>query len=303
MSAGWSAACVRARALLRRRLGAGGARELAASTSLTEALHTLVASPYGHAVRIGQSLAEAERAVSAVLLWHLRVLAGWQPQAGAELVRVLAGWFEVANVVDRLRAGDQPPFRLGALAVAGSRAEAAVTREELRQALAASAWGDPGSADPSAIVMSLQAAWAARVAFRVPQARAWACGGAALLVARERYSRRCRLPGAAARRVGVLFGGAGMEAASLEEFARRLPGQARWALEGVHEPSRLWQAEARWWWRVEQDAVAFLRRPGFGPDPVVGCVALLAADARRVQAALGSAARGGRPLEVFDVVA
>lgn len=303
MSAGWSAACVRARALLRRRLGTRGARRLAVSTSLAEALHTLAASPYGREVRAGQSLADAERAVSAVVLWHLRVLAGWQPQAGAEMVRVLAGWFEVTNVVDGIRERAQVPYRLGALAVAWPRLQAAETREELRRVLAVSPWGDPGASSPFAITVGMQLGWAARVAARVPQARSWAAGGAALLVARERYQQQRRLPETVGRRAAVLLGTAWTDAATLAVFTSRLSGAARWPLEGVRDPGELWHAETRWWRQVEQDAWALVRRPGFGPDPVVGCVALLGVDARRVQAALELAARGGGPVEVFDAVA
>ena len=61
----------------------------------------------------------AQRAVGAALLWHLRVLAGWQPVEGSQAVRALAGWFEIANVDDLLRAvsgaGRPEPFRLGRL--------------------------------------------------------------------------------------------------------------------------------------------------------------------------------------------
>src|SRR5689334_25150384 len=103
MPAGWVAGSVRARALARRRLGRAGDRALATTGSLGASIVTLAASPYGRDVRAGSSLADAQRAVGATLLWHLRVLAGWQPAEGSQAVRALAGWFEIANVDDLLR--------------------------------------------------------------------------------------------------------------------------------------------------------------------------------------------------------
>ncbi|SDZ18023.1 hypothetical protein SAMN05216215_105038 [Saccharopolyspora shandongensis] len=307
MSARWSAGCVRARSLLNRRLGIGGAREVAACSSLSEALHVLAAGPYHQEVRPGQLLEDAERAVAATVLWHLRVLAGWQPHEGAELVRTLAGWFEVTNVVEQTRVGEAEalpdPYHLGALAVSWPRLANAETADELRRALAASPWGDPGGSTALSVAVGMQLAWAVRVAVRVPQAQTWAAGGAALLVARERFLGDCPLAEAAARRAAVLLGAAALDAASLSDFRDRLPGEARWSLSGVAEPGGLWRAEAAWWARVDSDARRLVRSSGFGPDPVVGCIALLGVDARRVRIALELAARGGRPLEAFDVVA
>ncbi|MFS8098943.1 hypothetical protein LFM09_17585 [Lentzea alba] len=298
MSAAWIAGGVRARALLRRRAGAVSAREIAGCSSAAEAVALLVAGPYQRDVRPGQSLAQAEHGVAATLLWHLRVLAGWQPRAGAELVRLLAGWFEVANVVEHVRAlagataGQM--FRLGTLATAWPRLAATSSLAELQRALAASPWGDPGGADPQRIVAAVQLGWAARVAGGVPQAREWAAGGAVLLVAREQFLLGRPVPGSA------LLGDVGQLA--FTDFAARLPGEAAWALADVTDPAGLWQAEENWWRRVETDARTLLRGRGFGPDTVVGCAALLAVDARRVRAALESAARGGRQLEAFDAI-
>lgn len=307
MSAGWIAGCVRARAVLRRRLGRAGARELAASPSLTDGLHLLVAGPYHRDVRVGQTLDEAEHAVGMTLLWHLRVLAGWQPRAGAEQVRLLAGWFEVANTTELVRslagASAGPTYHLGTLAVAWPRLSASPSLAELRSALATSPWGDPGSEQPWAIVAGMQLAWASRVASGVPQARAWAMGGAALVVARERFVLGRSLPDPSLRRAAALLGTDLAGPASLAELARSLPGEASWAVAGVAEPEDLWQAETRWWTRVERDGLALMHRPGFGPDAVVGAVALLAVDARRAQAAQQIAARGGHPVEVFDALA
>ncbi|WP_112273945.1 hypothetical protein [Lentzea terrae] len=298
MSAAWIAGGVRARALLRRRAGAVGAREIAGCASAAEAVALLVAGPYLRDVRPEQSLAQAEHGVAATLLWHLRVLAGWQPRAGAELVRLLAGWFEVANVVEHVRAlsgaAAGQMFRLGTLATAWPRLAATSSLADLQLALAASPWGDPGSADPRRIVSAVQLGWAARVAGGVPQAREWAAGGAALLVARERFLLGHPVPGSA------LLGDVGQLA--FTDFAARLPGEAAWALADVTDPAGLWQAEENWWGRVANDARTLLRGRGFGPDAVVGCAALLAVDARRVRAALECAARGDRQLEAFDAI-
>ena len=73
MSAGWTAAGVRGRALLRRRLGADGAHEIAGATSWPAALAVLERTPYGRDVRSDMDLGAAQHAVSATTLWHLRV--------------------------------------------------------------------------------------------------------------------------------------------------------------------------------------------------------------------------------------
>ncbi|MBF6299017.1 hypothetical protein IU459_15905 [Nocardia amamiensis] len=115
MIAAWVAGTVRARTLLDRRLGTPRTRELAALPSLSAAQRVLLDSPYRRGIRPGQDLAETEHALAAALLWHLRVLAGWQPRAGARTVRLLAGGFEVANIVDHAHAlsGATPRLRSG----------------------------------------------------------------------------------------------------------------------------------------------------------------------------------------------
>ena len=64
------------------------------------------------------TMGQAQHAVRAALLWQLRVLAGWQPRAGAELVRGLAAWYEIANVEEQLRSfanePAEPAYELGA---------------------------------------------------------------------------------------------------------------------------------------------------------------------------------------------
>jgi hypothetical protein len=264
----------------------------------------LAATPYGHEVRPGQGLAQAQRAVAATLLWHLRVLAGWLPRRGWEMLRSLAGWFEIAGVDELLQrlAGrpSEEPFHLGALATAWPRLATARSTVELRERLAASPWGDPGETTARAMQLGMRLSWMARVGAELERATPWAAGAAALLVAHERFVAGRDLPAMALARARSLLGADALEATSLAELARRLPSRARWALEEITGPQELWLAEARWWSRVERDGFALLRDPRLGPAPVLGAVAVLAADAWRVRAALEVAARGGRAMEVLD---
>jgi hypothetical protein len=78
MSVGWVAGALRGGALARRRLGDGVA-ELAAKTSLDEALAFLSASSYGHRLKGDLDIISAQRAIGDTSVWHLRVLAGWLP--------------------------------------------------------------------------------------------------------------------------------------------------------------------------------------------------------------------------------
>ncbi len=311
MTTAWVAASVRARAMARRRLGAAAARGLASRPSLDEAVDALAATPYGRDVRPGHGLAEAQRAVAGTLLWHLRVLSGWAPHGDARILRVLAGGFEVANTDERIRelagAEPEPPFHLGSLATAWSQLQPAGSVGQIREVLARSAWGDPGADTPAAVHLGLRWSWAARVAATVPPAAPWAAGAAALLAARELARGGRRPTGDAARLAAPLLGAEWAQARSVRELAAVIPPDARWALEGVTADADLWVAEAAWWARLERDGFALLRRPLTTADPVVGSVAVLAADAWRVRAALEVAARGGAgragALEAFDALA
>ncbi|BBX82647.1 hypothetical protein MAUB_05200 [Mycolicibacterium aubagnense] len=301
---------VRAKAMLDRRIGSARARELAASGSLAQAQQILADSPYRHCVRGGQTLPEAEHALAATVLWHLRVLAGWQPRPGAGTLRLLAGWFEIANICAHARAvsggengENEALFALGALGTAWSRLRATSSVAELRHVLTETPWGDPGGDSPSDIAVGVGFAWARRVVVAVPEANDWACGGAALLVARRRFleGRLLELP--AQTNAERILGRRAMAAGSLQEFTSRLPPPARWALSGTADVGELWQAEFRWWSRVERDGLDLLRRPRFGSGPTVGAAAVLAADAWRCRAALQIAAGGGGSMEIYDAVA
>jgi hypothetical protein len=299
----WIAGSVRARALVRRRIGTARARQIAACPSAAAAVAELAGTPYGRDVHIGQSGAEAEWAVGATLLWHLRVLAGWLPPSGVEPVRVLAGWFEVANVeehVSRLEGRSAaPPYRLGALATAWSRVAAAETSEGVRAVLAASPWGDPGSAQAADIATAMRVGWAERVIAVVPDARRWASGAVALLAARQSGA---GLPASVRQRIEAIVGAGAVRAGSLPAFAAGAVARAGWALARHTDPGELWRAEADWWRQVERSGFALLARHRFGPRVVVGAVAVLAADAWRARAALACAGRGGA-VGVFDEVA
>jgi hypothetical protein len=342
MSAGWVAGSVRARALARRRIGAAEARRLAACRSLDEALEALAATPYGvspghgggrldrsslaavgrlwnggladHDARAGEAslddremLAAAQHAIAEAVLWDLRVLVGWLPQGGALLMRALAGWYEIANVTERLQELQGRPsgqtFRLGTLATAWPRLQRAATPAEMRAALANSAWKDPGGATEQALEVGLRARWAQRMASLGEPVQTWAAGAVALLFAGERFGAgRGDHPVLRAVAAGLL-GSAAVNAATLEELAGRLPRRVTWALDGVRSAADLWRAEAAWWTRAEQDGHRLLTGQGFDQRPVIGAAVVLAADARRVRAALEIAARGGSPAGAFDAVA
>lgn len=260
----WTAGSVRARLLADRCVGPRGAEAIAAAGSLEAGLGILAGTPYGRTVRPGMDLAAAQHAVAATLLWHLRVLAGWLPRGGAEVIRVLAGWFEIRNIEDRLAllAGSPrpPPYALGSLAGAWRLVAPAPTAAAVRAALAGSVWGDPATDDPAGIHLALRLAWAERVRRRVPEAARWAKGAVELLVLREQEAGRSDRPSTARSR-------------------------------GLGD---LWEAEEGWWRGLESDAASMLARPGHDRGVVVASVALLAADARRVRGALVTAVSDGR---------
>ncbi len=306
MSAQWVAGNVRARALLNRRLGAGHARVLAAMSSLTDAQHALAATAYGRDISVGQPVLDTDHAVSAALLWHLRVLAGWQPAQGAQAIRALAAGFEASNIAVHARrlagAPARPPYTLGALATAWPRLSETSSLMQLRDTLAQTMWGDPGSESPSDIALAVQIGWATRVTRSVPEARAWAYAQLALTVARRRLLEQRELPEPVLMRARLVLGAAAA-ASDLASFTDALATRVGWLFDGITEADGLWTAEARWWARVETEGLTMLGRGEFNRARTIGAVAVLAADAWRCRAALAVASRGGGPMDVYDVVA
>jgi hypothetical protein len=277
MSAGWVAGTVRARGMARRALGADAAARLAACRSLLTAQQLLRSTPFRDAAEPGLSLTDAQDAVAAAVLWDLRVLAGWLPPDGVRLLRLLACWFEIANVDELLQALAGRPaaveYQLGALATAWPRLRTARTTTELRVALAASAWGDPGAETGREIRFWIRNRWAERLAASQGQARTWATAAMALLRPAEAVP---------PRRAGTA----------------RSPSAAA----DVIRPTEPWQAEADWWRKVEREGRSLLRSSAADSGPVLGAVAVMAADARRVRAALAAAARGGLAPEDYDAL-
>jgi hypothetical protein len=309
VTAGWVAAGVRGRALLRRRLGQDETARLAASRSLGSALAALETTSYGREIRPGQDLAAAQHAVSATALWHLRVLAGWGPPLGAGPLRILGSGFEIANVTGRLLALSgapaRTPYALGSLATVWPGIAAARSPAELRAVLRSSPWGDPGSDELPVVRVSLQLAWARRVLDGVPGAADWAIAGAALTVARTLATgTRSSLGATASHDVTHVLGPDWWQATSISELGGQVPPAAARALQGVHSAHQLWQAEARWWAAVEAAATPLAARPRPDASSGVGVAVLLAADAWRLRAALALAEHGGGNLaEVLGAVA
>lgn len=327
MSAGWVAGSVRARMLAGRRLGLEEARHLAECGSLAAAVSML--DPTGYRIPperrppagsdAAGAVTIAQRAIGAAMLWDLRVLAGWLPQTGTSLMRALAGWFEIANLRERLveladrdagpagrpsgiARGQAEYFELGALATAWPRLRDCEDVAAMRAVLATSAWQDPGGEDAGALIAGLHARWAERIATLGDQPRIWAQAAVALILAGE-LAAAGRSASPKLDTVGsTLLGPEVKAASSVAELRRRLPRKVAWVLGDPATGWEPWQGEVAWWRRVEQDGLGLLASSGFDRKPVIGSVVVLAADARRVRSALGLAARGGG-LKVFDALA
>ncbi|MCQ1987150.1 hypothetical protein [Arthrobacter sp. zg-Y844] len=317
MRADWVAATVRARSMAQRRVGAGTCRELSALPDLPAAVEALEGSVYADQLTGARTLGAAQQATRRTVLWQLRVLAGWLPAGqDTQLVRAAAARYEADNIValaaalrrnvdsgtDPEPASDSAPvFDLGGLATAWPRLQTADSPETLQAMLAASPWGDPGSA--VSLPDMLTAVWLRRLASAAPATRPWAVAGAVLLAARLLLVTRTGTTDRLVSLLRPLIGTGWTEAASLSELTAALSPAAGQALAEVQEPHELWRAEARLAAQVEADGFGLLRAGLPGPDVVVGAMAVLAADAWRVRAALAAAATGTGRSEVLDAVA
>lgn len=216
MRSDWVAATVRAKAMARRRAGAGLCREAAALESLSRAVELFEQTGYGPELAATRNpdrtslrnsgpgpeadLAQAQHATRRSVLWQLRVLAGWLPVSGARMVRAAGAAFELANITVLCRrlqekAADEAGtplrrtvvlpeyFELGGLATAWPRLSRAGSLAELAELLRTSPWGDPGS--PEDLADTLAVVWIRRLAATAPQTRSWTVSGAALLAARR----------------------------------------------------------------------------------------------------------------------
>ncbi|WP_350275734.1 hypothetical protein [Kribbella sp. HUAS MG21] len=307
MSAGWVAATVRAKAMARRRLGAGAARRLAAAPGLADALSMLAGTAYARAAAPGTTLVEAEQAVAAAEIWQLRVLSGWLPRSAIGLARALGARYELANIEAHARAvatpgHRQPYYELGSLAMSWPRIAATISVSELRAALVASPWGDPGQASAETLHDILVFRWLRMVAAEAPQATEWV-SGAAVLVAAKQLLAAASGPGEGVVRAAVpLIGSDWVRTRSVPDLRAATPIPGRWVLDGVGGVAELWRAEAALAARIESDGFRLLRQGTPGVDPILGAVAVLAVDGWRVRVALGDAAYGAGPGEVLDVL-
>jgi hypothetical protein len=238
-------------------------------------------------------------------LWHLRVLAGWQPAQGAQAIRALAAGFEASNVVAHARrlagAPARPYYMLGALATAWPRLSETSSLTQLRETLAQTVWGDPGSESPSDIALAVQIGWATRVARAVPEAWAWAHARLALTLARRRLLEQRELSEPVLLRARAVLGAAAA-ANDLASFTDALATRVGWLFDGITDADGLWTAEARWWARVETDGLTVLGRGEFNRARTIGAVGVLGVDAWRCRAALAVASRGGGPMDVYDAL-
>ena len=277
MSAGWVAGTVRARGLVAGLPGAAAAAEVASATSLKDAVSLLAPTVYGEHVHAVESLVEAEREVSRAMLWQLRVLAGWLPLGGSEIVRSLAGWFEIRVIEERLAAlrGEAVPSRyvMGRLGVVARRVAAAATVDAVRRVLADSTWHQPRDMTRQEVHAHLTARWGERVHHDVPQAQAWVDAAVAVAAMRDARAKQALRSGAT-------------------QDGGRMPDVAG-----------IWRAERQWWDAVGASAERMLRSRIGTPEVVVGACALMAVDAHRIVTALELAERGGGHLESDDAAA
>jgi hypothetical protein len=320
VTAGWVAPSTRGRLLLRRRVGASGARALGSEESWAQARTELATTIYGASLPADADRRTARLCASAATIWQLRVLAGWLPPNATALARTFAASVEIAAVdrhVSRLArqagarsTGVEPvdAVSLGSLATAWPRVERATTLDQVRSILARSAWGDPGGSDPAAIRFGLRVAWGRRLLRQAPVTTNWVHGAAAVLVARELFLFGRDIPEVPARTIDQLLGPRWRNATSVASLADNVGASASWALladgsSASPSATDLWRSELGVISRVDEDASRVVESGRNGRNTVAAIMALLLLDLWRVGAAIESAGRGPLPQVVFDDVA
>jgi hypothetical protein len=298
VSGDWIAGAVRGRGLARHQLGSSGAERLGACHGIDDALAMLAGTTYERAARAGPNLEVVQHAVGAQALWHLRILAGWVPPGGVRVIQALAGWFEIANVEDMavaaLRADAGPPspgpFELGRLSTLWRRARRSGTLAELREAVAATGWRDPGGDTVEDLLVGLWLGWAGLLHQAVAERREWGSGLAAMVLAQDRF-----LPGGVGRQTSLRrvqgVGDRWWDTTDLESYIAALPVAAAWVFAGVGRTEELWLAEETWWGRLAEDGADLIRTEQLGRGTVVGAAAVILADAHLTQVALSRAVR------------
>ena len=307
MSAGWVAATVRSRALLRRAPGPIVAGELIDAASWSDARAAIAETAYGAELPAGADPDVARRVVAAAAVWQLRVLAGWLPPGGAGLVRVAVAPFEIANIGRHLAhlegAAPIEPIELGTLGTAWPNIASCSSAAEVRSLLRRSAWGDPGGSTRPEIELGLRAAWAHRVRRVTTIGRPWAVGALAVLAARERFAFDRRIAWRTQREIERVLGARWPDATTIDSFVEAIPREARWPFAGVAGASDLWRTELAVLGRIETDATEAARGAGHGPDIVAAVIALLLVDVWRSIAAIEAVGCAAVGREVLDVVA
>ena len=308
MKSDWVAACVRARSMAQRRVGAGSSLELAAEPTLAAALAALAPTYYAERLHGVSNLAAAERAISETVLWQLRVLAGWLPGTGTALARATAGTFEIENIValaHQLDGGTAAaePYRLGALATAWPRLGQADSRERLAALLRTSAWGDVGGGGPGQLRAALTVSWVRRLAAVAPPAQQWRGVACVLAAARSLGPDGVSAAPQLLHLLRPVLGREWEGTRNIADFRASLPPSLQKVVRDLVSPQELWRVEARVHGQVEADGFRLLHDSLPGPDVVLGAIVVLSIDAWRVRAALAAAASGAGQSEVLDEAA
>lgn len=283
MSAGWIAGNVRALGLASE--PSDVAASVASATNLSGGVAVLGQASWIRDIDAATTVAASQRAVFETLLWRLRVIAGWLPSEGVEMVRSCVVWFEIRNIEDRLAyfagALAELPYELGRLGIISRALGVTSSGEDIRRLMAASAWGDPGGADAYRIRIWLRRMWHKRARDASPQLRVWSDAAAWLLAVRERTAARS---------------GADL----LARTPPSLPSSWKWASVDWAGPD-LWRAEERWWIQVREDGLRLLHAPIGTAGPALGAITTLASSARRIATALEIAAGvGGGGIDAAD---